>query len=154
VLGRAQWGWLEERLAEPADIHLVVSSIQVIPEDHCFEKWANFPHERERLLQLLAVASAPALILSGDRHFAEISRIELPGARGALLELTSSGMNSAGAGKNDPNRHRALAPVVREDNFATLDLDWDSAGLRLGLAIRGTDGALLQQLQARYGRAD
>ena len=34
MLGEAQWTWLGERLREPADLRLLVSSIQVLPEGH------------------------------------------------------------------------------------------------------------------------
>jgi hypothetical protein len=36
------------------------------------------------------------------------------------VEITSSGLNSAGAGEGEQNRHRALPQNVRVDNFATL----------------------------------
>lgn len=150
VLGAAQWAWLEQRLAEPADVHVVVSGIQVIPTEHCYEKWANFPHERRRLLGLLADASAPALVLSGDRHLAEISQLQFAEGQGALLELTSSGMNSAGAGEGERNRFRVKPDNVREDNFATLSFDWTKSALRIGLAIRGADGGWLQQVEAEH----
>jgi len=125
----------------------------VIPEQHCFEKWANFPLERERLLRLLVGASAPAMILSGDRHLAEVSKISPAGAPAPLLELTSSGMNSAGAGKGEPNRHRALPENVREDNFATVSIDWRDSDAYVELAIRGVDGMVLQKLDARFEEA-
>ncbi|MEY3609323.1 MAG: hypothetical protein RLZZ447_2111, partial [Verrucomicrobiota bacterium] len=69
LLGAEQWKWLEQVLREPADLRLLVSSIQVIPDDHRFEKWGNFPQERRRLLRLLAnAAGGGVVILSGDRH--------------------------------------------------------------------------------------
>lgn len=151
VLGEAQWAWLSARLAEPARLHVVVSSIQAIPDEHCFEKWANFPRERERLLGLLASASAPVLLLSGDRHLAEISRLQRPGWRHPLLELTSSGLNSARKkGDLESNRHRALPGPLREDNFATVSVGGQGDNLQLSLAIRGTDGRILQSLEADY----
>src|SRR5262249_20692493 len=39
-LGEAQWRWLEEQLRQPAEVRLICSGIQVISEDHIFEKWA------------------------------------------------------------------------------------------------------------------
>ncbi|MGI9173738.1 MAG: alkaline phosphatase D family protein, partial [Rhodothermales bacterium] len=37
MLGEAQWARLEEKLQEPADVRLLVSSIQAIPEEHGWE---------------------------------------------------------------------------------------------------------------------
>ena len=54
MLGEAQWAWLAERLREPADLRLLVSSIQVLAEGHGWERWGNLPAERERLIRLIA----------------------------------------------------------------------------------------------------
>ena len=153
MLGEAQWTWLAGRLAAPADLHLLVSSIQVIPDEHCYEKWANFPRERERLLSLIDGASAPVLILSGDRHLGEISRMPANAARHwPLLELTSSGLNSArvSADAPEPNRYRALPGNVRVDNFATIGISWRDDAPSFLLALRDSrNGGMLQQLEAR-----
>ena len=34
MLGKAQWAWLEQQLRAPAELRLIVSSIQVVPEGH------------------------------------------------------------------------------------------------------------------------
>jgi len=152
VLGEEQWRWLSERLSEPADMHVVVSSIQLVPEEHCYEKWANFPLERARMLELLARASAPTLILSGDRHLGEISRLPSDDKRRwPLVELTSSGLNSAGAGEGEANRHRALPGNVREDNVATVSISrvQGSPAVKLSL-LAARDGSVLQQLEQHY----
>jgi alkaline phosphatase D len=49
ILGEEQWQWLEKQLRESdAQIHLIGSGIQVLAEQHRFEKWSNFPAERDR----------------------------------------------------------------------------------------------------------
>ncbi|MGC1242389.1 MAG: hypothetical protein WA874_12410 [Chryseosolibacter sp.] len=54
LLGEDQWKWLEEELrSSGAAINIINSSIQVLPEEHHFEKWANFPAERKKLLDLI-----------------------------------------------------------------------------------------------------
>jgi alkaline phosphatase D len=53
ILGAAQWAWLEKALQVPAELRIVVSSVQFAPEAHGGECWANFPHEQKRLLSLL-----------------------------------------------------------------------------------------------------
>ncbi|HEY2910601.1 MAG TPA: alkaline phosphatase D family protein, partial [Gemmataceae bacterium] len=53
VLGAEQWAWLAGELKKPAEVRLLVSSIQVVADEHAFEKWGNFPKERDRLYQLL-----------------------------------------------------------------------------------------------------
>ena len=63
-------GW-KGRSKKPAELRIIVSSIQFAPEAHGGECWANFPHEQKRLLSLLK--GKTALVLSGDRHWCEFS---------------------------------------------------------------------------------
>lgn len=138
MLGEAQWQWLEKRLRRPAELRLIVSSIQVLPTEHRFEKWANFPLERRRLLRLIAETEANGvLLLSGDRHLGEISRLPVEASLSPgypLYEVTASGMNSAGAGAGEQNRLRVLADNVRRDHFGLLHIDWQAGELTLSLA--------------------
>lgn len=140
ILGKTQWQWLEEELKQPADLRLLISSIQVIPEEHRWEKWANFPAERDKLLRLLKDTRANnVVLLSGDRHLAEISVLKPQdsGLSYPLYEITASGMNSAiGWGKgNEDNRHR-IGSNYRDDHFGLLDIHWQAEQPYLKAQIR------------------
>ena len=87
MLGKDQWKWFEEILKIDSDIIIIVSSIQVLPTNHIFEKWHNFPHERSRLLGLLKFTNKPVIILSGDRHKAGLYK------KDNIIEITSSSLN-------------------------------------------------------------
>ncbi|MCY2949415.1 MAG: alkaline phosphatase D family protein, partial [Planctomycetota bacterium] len=77
MLSPEQWIWLEEQLKQPAEVRLIGSSIQVVSEDHRFEKWANMPAERSRLFETIRKSGANGVvILSGDRHLGEISSMD------------------------------------------------------------------------------
>jgi alkaline phosphatase D len=147
LLGEEQWRWLEERLREPARLRLLVSSIQLLSEHHGWEAWANFPREQQRLFELLRRTRAEGLvILSGDRHFAEISRRREPGLY-PLYDITSSGLNRHFPENYvNPNRYRLEAASLGDaslggaslgagypgaypgayllENFGELDVDW------------------------------
>ena len=130
MLGPAQWRWLDEQLrAGAAAVHVIGSSTQVIPEQHRFEKWTNFPKSRQRLFELLAASRAPGvIILSGDRHMAEISRIETKPLHYPLWEITSSGLtHSWKNGRDEPNRHRQ-GQLLTALNFGLLEVDWADGG--------------------------
>ena len=146
ILGTAQWSWLEKQLSEPAAMHIFVSGIQVIPEEHCFERWGGFPHERKRLLELLSQTEARSIILSGDRHLAETSRL-LPKdesrIKNELIEFTSSSFTSrVGFGANEVNRHRVTEENIRVNNFGFLTLDWEIGSLTV--EYRDRAGTTLQ----------
>lgn len=81
LLGKDQWAWLEDQLLNSrADFNIIVSSIQFLSSEHGFEKWANFPHEVEKMKELIVKSGAKGvLFLSGDRHISEFSRITVEG---------------------------------------------------------------------------
>lgn len=133
MLGAAQWRWLETELAKPADIRLLVSGIQVLAEGHGWERWGNFPRERERLLALLANSKAGGtIILSGDRHHGSLYRATA--GAGVLYELTTSSLNRPPPG---PSQDAHLPPLVsatfQRENFGTIDIGWQQREIVLRL---------------------
>jgi PhoD-like phosphatase len=93
MLGEAQWRWLEAQLRTPADVRLLVSSIQCVVEGHGWERWGNLPAERDRLFHLMRDTGARGvLILSGDRHIGGIYREPNASVPYPVYELTSSGV--------------------------------------------------------------
>jgi alkaline phosphatase D len=139
MLGDAQWKWLEEQLQTPAEIRIVASSIQVVPEDHRFEKWANLPKERERLFQLLKGVPG-VLFISGDRHLAELSMCD-GGAGYPLYDVTASALNRSSKSWRlyETNRHR-VGTMNWGDNFGMIEIEWDRADPRIRLQIRDVEG--------------
>ena len=139
MLGEAQWAWLGQCLQEPAELRLIVSSVQVVVEGHGWERWGNFPLERQRLYDLIAGTKARGVVfLSGDRHIGALYR-ESQGTPYPLTEITSSGINRqfVNAREQGPNRLGELYPRV---NFGTLDIDWQQG--RVALALRDEEGAI------------
>jgi len=124
VLGEQQWQWLKNELTEStADVHIIASSIQVIPQDHKYEMWANFPKERERLFDLVLKSHVMnPIFLSGDRHLSELSKLKWKGK--VLYDITSSGMTHSFSGNQEYNRHRQ-GQLVTVESFAELDFHWD-----------------------------
>ncbi len=140
ILGGEQWRWLEERLREPARVRLIVSSIQVLAAQHGWEAWANFPLEQKRLLETLSRTEASGVIfLSGDRHFAEISRLDAEGLY-PLYDVTSSGLNrKSPVDEPDRNRFRVGGAYIGH-NVGALDIDWDREDPLLTVRILDAEG--------------
>lgn len=139
MLGAEQWAWLEGELRKPADLRLVVSSIQVLTDAHNFEAWETMPGQRDRLYRMLAGRNGGGvLLLSGDRHAGGIYR-DAPAAYGGqpLWEITSSSMNlpftdtpTNTAREPDPKR---VTDFISEENFGLVEIDWPRRELRLAL---------------------
>jgi len=140
-LGEAQWKWLEAELKKPAEVRLLASSIQVVADEHPFEKWANLPLERDRLYKLIRDTKANGVvILSGDRHLAEIA-LDVKSVGYPLYDITSSGLNQGSKNWRAPekNTHR-VASMPFGDNFGMILIDWSGGDPRLSLQIRDEDG--------------
>ncbi|QJX45633.1 alkaline phosphatase family protein [Hymenobacter taeanensis] len=142
ILGEAQWHWLEQQLQHSdADAHIIASGIQFLPQEHRFEKWANFPVARQRLLQLLASSQAKGvLLISGDRHVGEISKMMVPGVAYPVYEVTSSGLtHPATHNTGEPNQYR-LGPLVNEKHYALFRFRQRRRKLLVSASLRGDDG--------------
>lgn len=141
MLGEAQWKWLAEQLREPAELRIIASSIQFISEFSGAEAWANMPREKQRLLNLLAGANANGVIfISGDRHWAELSRLNRAGAY-TLYDLTSSALTEKHKrGTPTPNRFRD-GPTYHDVNVGLMTIDWAGKGPEVLLQIIDATGS-------------
>ena len=145
ILGEAQWEWLESELKNSdAQVHIIASSIQVVARDHRFEKWANFPNERTKLIRMLRELRPPNVVfISGDRHIGEISKDLSMGVDYPIYDITSSGLtHSYESVGNEPNRHR-IGEITGKRNFGTLKIDWDSDPIKITAELRGEENSLI-----------
>ena len=143
MLGETQWAWLREQLMQPAELRLIVSSVQVLAEGHGWEGWGNLPRERARLLDLFdETAPGGVILLSGDRHVGALYQRHAEAPNG-LYEITSSGINMTYAANREPGPLR-LGAVYGAPNFGTIDVDWWAGEVRL--SVRGMNGAPVRQV--------
>lgn len=140
ILGKEQWSWLEQKLNEPAEIRIIASSIQVLSITHGWETWGNFPKERQRLLNLLSKVKGRVIIISGDRHSAEISKLkdEFPYP---LLDITSSAMNQRQRPNVEENSYR-IGERYFNENFGFLQIGWEQNEITITASIRDLDGKM------------
>ena len=146
MLGNAQWAWLMAELAKPADLRIVVSSVQVLTEAHDFESWENFPKERSRLLNALEEAGgANTILLTGDRHQGGLYRTKTS-IGDEMWEITSSSLNfnfgSGNKGADEPDLYRA-GGLWADPNFGEILIDWDRGTVEL--VLKRTDGQVLER---------
>lgn len=155
MLGEAQYEWLLEELMKPAELRLIVSSIQVLADGHGWEAWATLPTDRQRLYDTIGAAGAEHVVLiSGDRHAAAMyaTNEALPYR---LYEMTTSSLNApasvwrAQSGEtrieDGPNR---LGTMEYEANFGQVDVDWEAG--RANIVLKGMKGEVLQDLSVKF----
>ncbi|MEQ1829514.1 MAG: alkaline phosphatase D family protein [Pirellula sp.] len=138
ILGETQWKWLEEQLRAPADVRIIASSIQFAHEYNGYESWNNLPLEQQRMIETIRRTKASGvLFLSGDVHWAEISRRNFPDLY-PLYDVTASGITETWY-KIEPNSFRVGQPVP-ENHFGLLEFEWDAAIPNITLKIINHNG--------------
>lgn len=152
LLGSAQWAWLAGELEKPADLRIIVSSIQLLTDAHNYEKWGNMPVERDRLYRALAARNGGGMVvLSGDRHSGALYQTSPEALGEELWELTASSLNfsfaegDTGPREPDPVRRSGL---YSDENFGMVEIDW-AAG-EVGLTLRRADGESLHSERIRF----
>lgn len=124
LLGEKQWTWLEGELGKKADVRLICSGTQFSIEYNGYESWANFPHEQQRMVDLISKTKANGVVfLTGDVHYSEISKLETKDY--PIYDFTASGLSSTW-GFATPNRNRIEGPIM-DNHFGMLTIDWSLA---------------------------
>jgi alkaline phosphatase D len=147
ILGETQWAWLESELKNSdARLHVIASSIQFLSSDHGFEKWGNFPKARQRMLDLISkVKPVNALFVSGDRHIAEISKIDLPALSYPLYDFTSSGLTHTWSEIWEEDNKLRVGNLVIQKNYGILNVEWKKKGPVVTFQARGKNHALFAE---------
>jgi alkaline phosphatase D len=149
MLGNDQWTWLENRLQDPADVRLIVSSIQVLTTDgHGFEAWSTLPKEQARLYNLVRETEAKGVVfVSGDRHTAFLYKDEAALPYPAY-ELTASSMNVSFAETTTEMDKAQIGEGYPPENFGAIGIDW-AAGT-VSLEVKSNTGETVRQATTSF----
>ena len=135
ILGKEQWTWLEKELNSNFDYLFIFSSIQIIPEDHGFEKWSNFPNDRTKLLKILEKYKDRTILFSGDRHRSGIYK------RNGIIEITSSSMNKPGSSFFETDKY-LIGETYPQENYSVLKILNDD----INIDIKDKHGEILNSI--------
>lgn len=145
LLGDAQWKWLEQQLQVPADFRIIASSIQMLSVEKGMENWGNVPHEQQRLFRLLKKSKAnQTMVISGDVHFAEVSKIDIGGY--PLYDFTSSGMTHASPGWAKAKNSFRVGKAFAQLNAGVIDIDWNDKHVALRVIDKDGNAALKHEI--------
>jgi alkaline phosphatase D len=152
VLGDEQWAWLKEQLLMPAEVRLICSGIQILAEEHPFEKWANIPKERQRLFDVINETKANGVVLlSGDRHLGEIL-CKTDALTYPLFEATASGWNQGSKNWRPPEKSKyRIGGMPYGDHFGMVQIDWTQDNPRITLLLRDEFGETAMSHSFRLG---
>ena len=142
ILGEAQWDWLESELKNSqADFHIIGSGIQFAADQHFYEKWANFPASRVRMIELIEeLKPKPLMFISGDRHIAEVSRMELDGYDFPVFDFTASGLTHTwGQYWQEENQYR-VGELIVQKNYGLIKIAWAEGKPMVTFEVKGVQG--------------
>jgi len=150
MLGEQQWKWLENELStSKADFNIIVSSIQFLSNKHGFEAWGNMPHEVDKLEKMIINSKAKnTIILSGDRHIAEVSIKNIGDYRKPLVDITSSGLTHSYTNFHGEENPFRVTNVVYQINFGLLKFDFENN--KILFEIRGKNNKVLEHFTQQY----
>ncbi len=147
MISEAQWKWLESELQKPADVRIFGSGIQTLSNYSGWECWANFPEDQDRLFSILKKHRVENLILiSGDTHWAEASRLDRKNAY-PLWEFTSSGLTQEWE-QVSPNANR-IGPTFWHANYGVVDFYWEATHPMITISIKNKRGEIQIQNSLR-----
>ena len=139
-----------------AELRIIGSGVQIVADEHGSEMWGNFPRERQRLFRLIRETGAEgAVLISGDRHLSEISRLaaDRPDSPGyPLFDLTSSSLYAPSGNfrksgvrfANEINSYR-VGLTYFDVNFGAIQIDWDQPDPVVRLQVRDEKGGVVMQ---------
>ena len=87
-------------------------------------------------------------MISGDRHSAEISQLDLVKSF-PLLDVTSSAMNQKQRPNSEENKHR-IGEKYFEENFGLIEVDWSMKKPTVCVSIRDIEGKTQVQHKIDY----
>lgn len=149
MLGEAQWQWLEAQLAVPAELRILCSSLQVVADFPGWEAWINYAYDHQRLIGAVRQQGANGLLcISGDTHYAELSRLEA-NVPYPLWDLTSSGLTEVWP-VLPPNALR-IGEAYRDVNFGFIEVDWSGSTPLVSLQARDLEGRVRIQQNVDVG---
>lgn len=123
MFGAAQMEWLKASLRQStARFKFVVCGSQIISNPKNVENLGRYPKERDELLNFLKTEDIKGVIfLSGDRHFADLSKMEREGTY-PLYDFTSSSLTSPHLEYAMRNDYRVKGTETDRHNFGRITL--------------------------------
>ena len=139
ILGSSQWSWLESELKDQFDFLMIFSSIQIIAEDHPYEKWNNFPHEKETLFNMLSKYNDKTLFISGDRHRGGIYK------ESGIYEITTSSLNKPGSNFDETDAN-LIGKTYNQENYGSLEV----SETKINVLLKDVNGKILNMVSLKY----
>jgi alkaline phosphatase D len=150
ILGQAQIDRLIQMLKySDASFKIVAMGGQFLNTAAVFENYATVPEERQQLIDRIGQEGITGVIfLTGDRHFAELSRLELADGN-VIHDLTVSPLTSGAYARKETNELSVTGTYVDQRCFATLTFSGLKKERVLTMALHDAEGKLLWKREVK-----
>jgi alkaline phosphatase D len=147
MLGKQQLEWLIDALSSSiASFKIIVIGGQVLNEVPDSENYGHYPEEKAHLLkEILDNKIKGVLFLTGDRHFAELSKSNRENTY-PLYDWTVSSMTAGIASekaKKESNSFRVEGSTFFKHNFGIISFSGNKANRQIKLSLFDKDGTEL-----------
>lgn len=152
MLGEAQWQWLERELkSSTSKLTFIMGGLSILSPMHPFGdgNWANYPTERDRLLELVEkYRSKGVVFLTGDMHFSSIFR------RLGHLEFMASGLTHRVPRAIWWYLGRRYETSFFGLNYGQVDIEWDGSIPIVTMGIHDRYGQVYHLKSFRFEKND
>lgn len=146
LLGEKQFEWLLNSLKNSrARFKLIAIGGQMVSDAMIYENFAQFPEERDAFFTALDDLDIRGVVfLTGDRHNAELSKIQLPNSKNWVYDLTSSPLTSGSYDHTEePNHLREPGTMVGVRNYGLLTITGPRKDRVLKMQIKSGAGDVI-----------
>jgi alkaline phosphatase D len=144
MLGTIQFNWLIDALsASNASFKIVVIGGQVLNSVPDTENYGHYPEEKAQLLkELLDNKIKGVLFLTGDRHYAELAKLDRENTY-PLYDWTVSPFTSGVASERETNPLKEAGSTFFTHNFGLISFSGNKANRQMKLTLFDKDGVEL-----------
>lgn len=146
MLGPQQMEWLKNSLLfSNAPFKIVVMGSQVLNDVSPYDKWTDFPVERQELLDFIrAYKINGVLFFTGDRHHSEVIKMQRAGTY-PLYDITVSPLTSGTHSFDGPEANNPLRVfgLDKKNNYGRITVSGPKGSRQLAVDFMGTKGELL-----------
>ena len=149
LYGTEQLAWLEDAYTNStAAVKIVLMGGQFLNSAQTFENVSIYPEERQRLIDLFSNSSGVPIVLSGDRHHGEISKLVADNGK-AIYDATASPLTAKSFPHHEENNiYRSHSNTTETNHFGLLKVNFKGkAASSIDIRLIGTNNEVLFELR-------
>ena len=149
LYGAEQLAWLEDAyMKSEAAVKIVLMGGQFLNSAQTFENVSIYPEERQRLIDLFTNGSGVPIVLTGDRHHGEISKLVADNGK-VIYDATASPLTAKSFPHHEENNiYRTHSNTTETNHFGLLQVNFTgTSATSIDIRLIGTSNEVLFELR-------